>query len=70
MALKDRKALNVIFLYINSNDKETCYVRCYQKNLQFEKNKVRTADINPMLLKITSVNESFRGNKNGTNQDF
>ena len=35
----------------------------FPKKFQFEKNKVRTADINPILLKIASVNKGFKGNK-------
>ena len=33
------------------------------KNFQFEKNEVRTADINPILLKIVCVNKGYKGNK-------
>jgi len=33
------------------------------KKIQFEKNEVRTADINPILLKIVSVNKGYKGNK-------
>jgi site-specific DNA recombinase len=35
----------------------------FPEKFQFEKNKVRTADINPLLLKIASVNKGLRGNK-------
>ena len=37
------------------------------KNFQFEKNEVRTTDINPILLKIASVNRGAKGIKKGTN---
>ena len=33
------------------------------KKFQFEKNEVRTADINSILLKIASVNKGCKGNK-------
>ena len=35
----------------------------FPEKFQFEKNEVRTADINPILLKIASVNKGCKGNK-------
>ena len=35
----------------------------FPKKFQFEKNEVRTADVNPILLKIASVNKGSQGNK-------
>ncbi len=35
----------------------------FPKKFQFEKNNVRTADINPILLKIASINKGLRRNK-------
>ncbi len=35
----------------------------FPKNFQFENQSVRTADINPLLLKISSINKDFKGNK-------
>ena len=35
----------------------------FPKNFQFENQSVRTVDINPLLLKISSINERFKGNK-------
>jgi hypothetical protein len=35
----------------------------FPEKFQFENKKVRTADINPILLKIASINKGLRGNK-------
>ena len=35
----------------------------FPENFQFENKKVRSADINPVLLKIATVNKGFKGNK-------
>ncbi len=35
----------------------------FPEKFQFEKNQVRTKDINPILIKISSINQSFDGNK-------
>lgn len=35
----------------------------FPKNFQFEDQKVRTEDINPLLLRIASINNGFKGNK-------
>ncbi len=35
----------------------------FPEKLQFEENGVRTADINPLLLKIASINKGFKGKK-------
>ena len=34
-----------------------------KNNFQFEKNEVRTADINPILLKIATINRGLQRNK-------
>ena len=39
----------------------------FPKKIQFENNKVRTADINPLFLKIASINSTSQGIKKGTN---
>ena len=39
----------------------------FPKKFQFENNKVRTADINPLFLKISSINSASQGIKKGTN---
>ena len=44
-------------------DKRQLLGSIFQKNFQFKKNHVRTADINPILLKISSVNKGFERNK-------
>jgi hypothetical protein len=38
----------------------------FPNNFQFENIKVRTADLNPIPMKITSFNGASRGKKNGT----
>ncbi len=38
----------------------------FPKKIRFENKKVRTADVNPILLKIASVNGASRSKKNGT----
>ncbi len=35
----------------------------FPEKYQFENNKVRTEDINPILLKIASINNGLKGNK-------
>ena len=35
----------------------------FPKKFQIEKNEVRTADINPVLLKIASINKGLQRNK-------
>ena len=39
----------------------------FPKKFQFENNKVRTDDINPLFLKISSINSASQGIKKGTN---
>ena len=38
----------------------------FPKKLHFENKKVRTADVNPILDKISSINSTYGGIKNGT----
>ena len=38
-------------------------MRCFKPRFQFENKKVRTADINPILHKITRFNRVYRKNK-------
>jgi len=35
----------------------------FPKRFQFEKNNVRTTDINPILFKISNINKGLQGNK-------
>ena len=35
----------------------------FPEKFQFDNKKVRTADINPILLKIASINKGLKGNK-------
>ncbi|MDI1317055.1 MAG: recombinase family protein [Flavobacterium sp.] len=39
----------------------------FPNKIHFENKKVRTADVNPILNKITSINRTYGGIKNGTN---
>ncbi len=60
------KKLNGIDLQYVGSDIE--YIRrlvgsMFPKKFQFEKNRVRTADINPILLKISSINKGLQRNK-------
>lgn len=48
-------------------DKKKIIGSIFPKMFQFENKKVRTADINPLLLKITSINKALRDKKNRTN---
>ena len=79
--LKDKKS--VIEIYENALKKiETIEIQYYEsdiegkrkiigsifpKKFQFENKKVRTADINPLFLKIASINSASQGIKKGTN---
>ncbi len=49
--------------YQNANieDKRSLIGSIFPNNFQFEKNGVRTADVNPLLLKISSINGDYRG---------
>lgn len=51
--------------YTNSNieNKRLLIGSIFQNKIQFENNKVRTADINPILEKIASVNREYSGIK-------
>jgi dTDP-4-amino-4,6-dideoxygalactose transaminase len=52
-------------LFVNSdiNQKRKLIVSIFPKKFQFEKNEVRTADINPILLKIANINKGLLRNK-------
>ncbi|WP_282123368.1 recombinase family protein [Algibacter mikhailovii] len=63
---KGFKKLNGIdtqFFESNIENKRKLLGSIFPKKFQFEKNKVRTADINPLLLKIASVNRGLQRNK-------
>ena len=47
----------------NLDSKRRLIGSIFPKKSQFENKKVRTADINPILLKIASVNKGCKGNK-------
>jgi len=52
-------------LFVNSdiNQKRKLIGSIFPKKFQFEKNEVRTADINPILLKIATINKGLQRNK-------
>ena len=57
------EGINNLFSNAEINEKRLLIGSIFPKNFQFEKNEVRTADINPILLKIASVNKGYKGNK-------
>jgi site-specific DNA recombinase len=59
------KVENINNQYIKSNieDKRRIIGSIFPNNFQFENKKVRTADLNPILLKISSINGASRGKK-------
>ncbi|MGO4819212.1 recombinase family protein [Flavobacterium sp. W22_SRS_FP1] len=59
------KIKNIGNQYIQSNieDKRRIIGSIFPNNFQFENKKVRTADMNPYLIKIASINGASRGKK-------
>ena len=51
------------FTLSNLDQKRQLIGSIFPEKFQFEDNKVRTADINPVLLKIATVNKDLKGNK-------
>lgn len=47
------------YRYATTEDKRRLIGSIFPNNLQFENERVRTADINPILLKISSVNKAY-----------
>lgn len=66
--LKKLESIDSQFIEANIDHKRKLLGSIFPEKFQFEKNEVRTADINPILLKIASINKGFKGNKKGTNQ--
>ena len=61
--LKKLESFNKQFTLSNLDQKRQLIGSIFPEKFQFEDNKVRTEDINPILLKIASVNEGLKRNK-------
>lgn len=63
------KMKNIEKQFINSDidGKRRIIGSIFPKKFHFENKKVRTADVNPLFLKIASIDEGSRGKKKGTN---
>jgi site-specific DNA recombinase len=63
--LKKLNGIDLQFFKSDIHHKRNVLGSIFPKKFQFENNEVRTADINPILLKIARV---YKGIKKGTNQ--
>ena len=63
------KMENIEKQFINSDidGKRRIIGSIFPKKFHFENKKVRTADVNPLFLKIASIDGGSRGKKKGTN---
>ena len=61
--LKKLESFDKQFTLSNLDQKRQLIGSIFPEKFQFEDNKVRTADINPVLLKIATVNKDLKGNK-------
>ena len=61
--LKKLNSIDSQFVKTDIDHKRKLIGSIFPKKFQFEKNEVRTADINPILLKIASVNKGLQRNK-------
>jgi site-specific DNA recombinase len=61
--LNKLEGIKNLFSNAKINEKRLLIGSIFPEKFQFEKNEVRTADINPILLKIASVNKGYKGNK-------
>jgi site-specific DNA recombinase len=61
--LKKLNSIDSQFIETDIDYKRKLIGSIFPKKFQFEKNEVRTADINPILLKIASVNKGLQRNK-------
>lgn len=60
------KKLNNFDMIFNDSDlehKRQLIGSMFPEKFQFKENKVRTKDINPLLLKIASINKAYKRNK-------
>ena len=68
-----KKAMNKIeniekqFINSDIDGKRRIIGSIFPKKFHFENKKVRTADVNPLFLKIASIDGGSRGKKKGTN---
>lgn len=60
-AFKNLSKLDEQYHQASVEDKRRLIGSIFPNNFQFEKNGVRTTDINPVLLKISSINGVYRG---------
>lgn len=61
--LKKLESIDSLFVNSEIDQKRKLIGSIFPKKFQFEKNEVRTADINPALLKIASINKGLQRNK-------
>jgi site-specific DNA recombinase len=61
--LNKLERINSLFSNAEINEKRQLIGSIFPEKFQFEKKEVRTADINPILFKIASVNKGCKGNK-------
>ncbi len=61
--LKKLNGIDSLFITSEIDYKRKLLGSMFPKKFQFEENEVRTADVNPILLKIASINKSLQGNK-------
>lgn len=67
--LKKLSKFPTVFNNSNLERKHLLVGSMFPQKFQFEENKVRTEDINPILLKITSINRKLHGNKKKDKSD-
>lgn len=61
--LKKLESFDKYFMNSNIEHKRQLISSIFPEKFQFENNNVRTADVNPILLKISSINQGFGTNK-------
>ena len=60
---KKLESIDTQFIESDVENKRRLLGSMFPEKFQFEENRVRTADINPLLLKIASINKGYKGNK-------
>ncbi|WP_338357252.1 hypothetical protein [Yeosuana marina] len=60
---KKLESIDLQFIESDIENKRRLLGSMFPEKFQFEKNEVRTADINPLLLKISSINKGLQRNK-------
>jgi site-specific DNA recombinase len=61
--LKSMENFNKQYIDSDIEQKRLLIGSIFPEKFQFDNKKVRTADINPILLKIASINRGLKGNK-------